>query len=101
MYVIFLPVSSLPFVVIFELQQADLISSEDCKKLTDISRVVGHQREASPDTMIKTAEVLRKHGHQKMSKLLLGSQTCICTSSHLLKRPEWLGISDISKVRKH
>lgn len=80
----FLPVSSLPFVVIFELQQADLISSENCKKLTNISRVVGHQRKASPDTMIKTAAVLRKHGHQKMSKLLLGSQACICISCIML-----------------
>lgn len=76
---------SLPFslVVVLELQQADLISSEHCKKLTNISHLVRHQREKKkpPETMIKSAEVLRRHGFEKMSKLLLGRQTCICTSS--------------------
>ena len=82
-----LPVSSLlspP--VLGELQQADLITSEECKRLQvhyDMSDVVDVQKGKSPEVMFKTAEVLRRHGFGKESTLLAGRQSrpssiCLC-----------------------
>ena len=74
--------------VLAELQQADLITSEECKKelwyiWCDISGVVRVLRGKSPEVMAKTAEVLRRHGFEEESKLLAGRQSrpssvCLC-----------------------
>ena len=73
--------------VLAELQQVDLITSEECKRLhvvwCDISDVVNVQKGKSPEVMSKTAEVLRRHGFEKESKLLAGRQSrpssiCLC-----------------------
>ena len=66
--------------VLAELQQADLISSEECEELQhindyDISGVVRVQKGKSPEVVFKTAEVLRRHGFEKWSKLLPGRQS--------------------------
>ena len=82
-----LPVPSLLFPpVLGDLQQADLITSEECKRLQvhyDISDVVDVQKGKSPEMMSKTAEVLRRHGFEKESRLLAGRQSrpssiCLC-----------------------
>ena len=72
--------------VVGELQQADLITSEECKRLQvryDMSDVVDVQKGKSLEVMSKTAEVLRRHGFQNESKLLAGRQSrpssiCLC-----------------------
>ena len=72
--------------VLGELQQADLITSEECKRLPvwyDISGVVDVQKGKSPEVMSKTAEVLRRHGFDEESRLVAGRQTrpssiCLC-----------------------
>ena len=73
--------------VLGELQQADLITSEECKRLQveldDMSDVVDVQKGKSPEVMFKTAEVLRRHGFGKESTLLAGRQSrpspiCLC-----------------------
>ena len=90
---IVLPVPSLlsPPVIV-ELRQADLITSEECRRLRDCSDVVGVQCVKSPEVMAKTADVLRRHGFEFSSKLLAGRQfspssICLCYVvqwSHLL-----------------
>ena len=68
------------------LRQADLITSEECKKLQrcyDISDVVDVQKGKSPEVMCKTAEHLRRHGFEKESRLFAGRQSrpssiCLC-----------------------
>ena len=96
-------------VVLAELQQADLITSEECEELQDISGkelsvqqnsvlpplhqdsamplfyrfrrqygisgVVRVQKGKSPEVMTKSAEVLRRHGFEKESRLLAGKQS--------------------------
>ena len=72
--------------VLGELQQADLITSEECKSLQvhyDISDVVKVQKGKSPEVMSKTAEVLRRHGFERESTPLAGRQSrpssiCLC-----------------------
>ena len=75
--------------VLAELQQADLISSEERGRLQHISwryaisDVVRVQKGKSPEVMSKTAEVLRRHGFEKQSRLLAGRQSrpssiCLC-----------------------
>ena len=77
--------------VLVELQQAYLITSEECKRLQvwyyimsdDIPDVVDVQKGKSPEVMSKTAEVLRRHGFEKESILLAGRQSrpssiCLC-----------------------
>ena len=73
--------------VLGELQQADLITSEECKRLQvecyDISDVIDVQKGKSPEVMYQTAEVLRRHGFDEESKLLPGRQSrpssiCLC-----------------------
>ena len=74
--------------VLVELQQADLITSEECKRLPvkwwyNISYVVDVQKGKSPEVMATTAEVLRRHGFYKGSRLLTGRQSrpssiCLC-----------------------
>ena len=78
---IVLPVLSLLFPpALSELQQADLITSEECKKELGyiwcvISGVVRVQIGKSPEVMAKTAEVLRRHGFEEESRLLAGRQS--------------------------
>ena len=78
--------------VLVELQQADLITSEECKRLQvqyywfggyEISDVVDVQKGKSPEVIGRTAEVLRRHGFEKESILLAGRQSrpssiCLC-----------------------
>ena len=61
--------------VLAELVQADLITSEECRWLYDLSHVVEVQSGKSPDVHAKTAEVLLRHGFEKESNLLSGKQT--------------------------
>ena len=72
--------------VVGELQQADLITSEECKRLQvwyDMSDVVRVQMGKSSEVMSKTAELLRPYGFEKESRLLAGRQSrpssiCLC-----------------------
>ena len=77
--------------VLGELQQADLITSEECKRLQvrydwwryDMSGVVGVQKGKSPQVICETAELLRRHGFEEESRLLAGRQSrpssvCLC-----------------------
>ena len=88
-----LPVPSLLFShpALIELQQADLITREECKRLPvrydglryDISSMVDVQSGKSPEVMSKTAEVLRRHGYESESTFLAGRQSrpssiCLC-----------------------
>ena len=81
---IVLPIPSLLYPpVLAELRQADLITSEECKGLSDISDVVGVQSVKSPKVMAKTADVLRRHGFESSSNFLAGRQSspssiCLC-----------------------
>ena len=61
--------------VLAELQQADLITSEECRGLRYSSHVVRVQSGKSPEVQSKTADVLRRHGFEKESNLLTGKQT--------------------------
>ena len=61
--------------VLAELQQADLITSEECEGTYDSSKVVRVQRGKSSEVQSKTAEVLRRHGFEKESTHLSGKQT--------------------------
>lgn len=60
--------------VLAELQQANLITSEECEGLENSSDVVAVQRMKSPEVMIKSSEILLKHGNEEESKLLAGRQ---------------------------
>ena len=61
--------------VLAELQQADLITSEECWWLSDISDVVRVQQNKSPRVVTETAGVLRRCGFVKESRLLTGMCT--------------------------
>ena len=69
--------------VLAVLQRSRLITSEECKGLSVIHRVVRVQRGKSPEVVAKTADVLRRHGFVEMSRLLAGRQSstssvCLC-----------------------
>ena len=78
--------------VVVELQQADLITSEEygwlqlvqCYCSTcDLSNVVRIQSGKPPQVMLKAAGVMRRHGFESESKLLAGRQSrpssaCLC-----------------------
>ena len=64
---------SLP--VLVELQQADLITGEECWGTYYPRHVVGAQSDKSPEVLTKTADVLNRHGFEKESELLAGKQT--------------------------
>ena len=77
--------------VLGELRRADLITSKECKWLQvwydrwryDITKVVDVQEGKSPEVLSKSAEVLRRHGFEKESRLLAGRQSrpssiCLC-----------------------
>ena len=61
--------------VLAELQQADLITSGECKRLSDISDVVGIQGGKSLEVIFETDDVLRRHGLKEASKPLAGRQS--------------------------
>ena len=61
--------------VLAELQQSDLITSEECGGLDDSRGVVRVQSGKSPEILTKTADVLRRHGFEKESIHLSGKQT--------------------------
>ena len=61
--------------VLAELQQADLITSEECRRLRDISDVIGIQQNKSPRVVTETAGVLRRCGFVEESRLLTGMCT--------------------------
>ena len=81
--------SSHPHAVLADLQQADLITSEECKGLNDLSEVVRVQRVKSTEVMAKTADVLKRHGFEEKFTLLAGKQTTPhpCTCSVLYSGP--------------
>ena len=68
--------------VLAELQQADLITSEECEELTDICDVVEAQWDKPPEVNVKSADVLRRHGFWEKSRLLQGRQS-VQTLTHL------------------
>ena len=61
--------------VLAELQQTDLITSEECKGLEYLGDVVQAQSGKSPEAQAKTADVFRRHGFEEESYLLAGKQT--------------------------
>ena len=69
--------------VLAELRQADLITSEECDRLKYASDVFTVQKTKSPEVLSKTADILRRHGYEKESRLLAGRQSrpssiCLC-----------------------
>ena len=75
--------SSLVSAIIAKLQQDDLITSEEYKRLSDITDVVSVQSGKSPEVVSKTADVLQRHGFGEESRLLAGRQSrpssiCLC-----------------------
>ena len=67
--------SSLVNAILAELQQASLITSEECKRVQYVTDVVNIQRGKSPEVMSKTADVLQTHGFEEESELLAGRQS--------------------------
>ena len=55
-----------------DLQETGVITREESVILTDISHVVRVQSGRSPQVMVKTAEVLRRHGYEEEYKCLTG-----------------------------
>ena len=64
---------SLP--VLVELQQADLITGEECRGMYHPILVVRVQSGKSSEVQTKTADILNRHGFEEESKLLAGKQT--------------------------
>ena len=59
--------------VLAELQQAGVITGGEGRELSDISAVVRSQsKKNSPEVMVTTAEILRRHGFEKESEDLSG-----------------------------
>ena len=65
-----LPLPSPP--VLSELQQASLITSEECKRMDAPYEVVQAQSAKSPEVQTKTSEVLKRHGLERESNILAG-----------------------------
>ena len=61
--------------VLVELQQADLITGEECRGTYQPYHVVQDQSSKSPEILTKTADVLNRHGFEEESNLLAGKQT--------------------------
>lgn len=64
--------SLLSLSVLAELQQTDCMTSEECKRLYYLYRVVGVQSTKSTEVVSQTSEIMKKHGLEKESKLLPG-----------------------------
>jgi len=58
--------------VLAELQQAGVITGGEGRELIDISAVVRLQSKNSPEVMVTTAKILRRHGFEKESEVLSG-----------------------------
>ena len=67
--------SSHPHAVLAELQQAGVVTSEECEGLYYPGLVVKVQSGKSLEVLTKTADVLNRHGFEEESKLLAGKQT--------------------------
>ena len=68
-----LPDPSLQLAAVTELHQASLITSEESERLReDLGNVVRIQICKSLEVVTKTADVLRRHGLEKESKVLSG-----------------------------
>ena len=67
--------SSHPHAVLAELQQAGIISNEECKEVVDIDDVVEVQSSKSPEVQTKTSEILTRLGLAKEYSLFAGKQT--------------------------
>ena len=65
---------SVPAILVV-LQQASLITREECEKVDNPSYVVRIQSSKSPEVQTKTADVLRRHGLEEEFNLLAGKQT--------------------------
>ena len=58
--------------VLAELQQGNLITSDECKRLSEVWQVHNVLRVKTPTTKSRSAEILLKHGYQEVSALLSG-----------------------------
>ena len=58
-----------------ELQEADLITGDECERLVYTSNVARVQNSKSPEVLTKTADVLRRHGLSSIANLLTGKRT--------------------------
>ena len=56
-----------------ELQQADLITTEECEDWSGINDLVRAQVSKSPEVKSKTGNILRRHGFEEKSRLLAGT----------------------------
>ena len=70
--------------VLAELQQADLITSEECEGLSSPSDVVIVQLFKSPRVVAETADVLRKNGLGEESRRLASTTYYRTIADHLL-----------------
>ena len=61
--------------VLAELQQTELITSEECEGLYNPGDVVGVQSGKPPEIQLKTAHVLRRQGFVEESSALAGKRT--------------------------
>ena len=68
----FLPPPPPPPPVLADLRQAGLITSDECRELSSIGRVVAVQHTKSPEVRTKIAAVLRRHELGEESSLLPG-----------------------------
>ena len=75
--------------VLAELQQANLITSEECEGLYSPRGVVRVQSGKSPEVLTKTADVLRRHGFEEESTHLSGKQTLTPSSMCLWCVVQW------------
>ena len=78
---IVLPVHSLP--VLAEVQQANLVTAEECGRLRDCDDLAIALSGKSPDMVAQSNEILRKHGLEEKSKFLEGKLS-YCNSSAVL-----------------
>ena len=62
--------------VLAELQLAGVITGGEDMQLSDVSAVVRLQSKNSPEVMVTTAEILRRHGFEKESEVLSGWPSC-------------------------
>ena len=67
---IVLPVHSLP--VLVEVQQANLVTAEECGKLQDCDDLAILLSGKSPDMVAQSTEILKKHGFVEESKFIAG-----------------------------
>ena len=80
--VVLLVPSLLSLLVLVQLQQADLITGEECRRTYHPRDVVKVQSGKSSEVQTKTADILERHGFEEESKLLAGKQT-----QHIIHMP--------------